>query len=114
VPAPARRHIVRAGRCARPRPASTHIGEAISPRQRVDRLADDVSLSARQLRRRFHDAVGYGPKTLQRNLRLQRFRALNELGLVRAAAEAGDADQAHLTNECRRLTGLTPSELRHN
>jgi AraC-like DNA-binding protein len=28
------------------------------------------------------------------------------------AADAGYADQAHLTRECRRLTGLTPGELR--
>ena len=36
----------------------------------------DPGLGARQLRRRFADAVGYGPKTLQRILRFQRFLAL--------------------------------------
>ena len=82
------------------------------PRQRVDRLADDLGFSDRQLRRRFHHAVGYGPKTLQRVLRLQRFRTFKGLHLVRAAAEAGYADQAHLTHDCRALTGLSPSELR--
>lgn len=81
-------------------------------RQRVDRLAGDLGFSERQLRRRFHHAVGYGPKTLQRVLRLQRFRALKNLDLGRAAAEAGYADQAHLVRDCRRLTGLTPGELR--
>jgi transcriptional regulator GlxA family with amidase domain len=67
------------------------------------------------LRRRFHDAVGYGPKTLQRVLRLRRFLALAEAtaapDLARAAAEAGYADQAHLTNECGELAGLTPAAL---
>jgi AraC-like DNA-binding protein len=82
------------------------------PRQRVDRLADELGLSERQLRRRFHHAVGYGPKTLQRVLRLQRFLALSDLELVRAAAEAGYTDQAHLTRDCRKLTGLTPGALR--
>jgi AraC-like DNA-binding protein len=82
------------------------------PRQRVDELAGDLGLSERQLRRRFQAAVGYGPKTLQRVLRLRRFLGLHELDLARAAAEAGYADQAHLTHDCRRLTGLTPSELR--
>ena len=38
-------------------------------------LARAVALSERQLRRRFHDAVGYGPKRLGRALRLQRLLA---------------------------------------
>lgn len=84
-----------------------------NPRQRVDMLADELGFSERQLRRRFHDAVGYGPKTLQRVLRLQRFRTLASSDLVGAALEAGYADQAHLTRECRSLTGLTPNQLRH-
>ena len=40
----------------------------------------EVALTDRHLRRRFHDAVGYGPKTLQRVLRLRRFLALAEAG----------------------------------
>src|SRR5689334_5065801 len=36
------------------------------------------NIGDRQLRRRFADAVGYGPKTLQRILRFQRFLALAE------------------------------------
>ena len=78
------------------------------------RVADlDVGLSERQLRRRFEDAVGYGPKTLARVLRFQRFLALASGGgeLARLALSAGYADQAHLTRECRRLAGRTPSEL---
>ena len=35
-----------------------------------------LGVSERQLRRRFADAVGYGPKTLARVLRFQRFLAL--------------------------------------
>jgi hypothetical protein len=71
------------------------------------------SIGARQLRRRFADAVGYGPKTLQRILRFQRFLALAETSrdLARLALEAGYADQAHLTRECRRLSGLPPAAL---
>ena len=34
------------------------------------------------------------------------------LGLARAAVEAGYADQAHLTRECRTLTGVSPASLR--
>jgi AraC-like DNA-binding protein len=76
-----------------------------------------VGLSERQLRRRFTAAVGYGPATLVRILRFQRFlhraNARDAAGtpLARLAAEAGYADQAHLARECRRLAGLPPSDL---
>jgi AraC-like DNA-binding protein len=81
------------------------------PAQRVESLAADLGLSERQLRRRFLTSVGYGPKTLQRILRLRRFMAGERDDLARAAFEAGYADQAHLARECRRLTGLSPSRL---
>jgi AraC-like DNA-binding protein len=83
----------------------------------VAAAARAVGLSERQLRRRFADAVGYGPATLVRVLRFQRFlhraNAPDAAGapLARLAAEAGYADQAHLARECRRLAGLSPSEL---
>lgn len=79
-------------------------------RVHVDRLADDLGFSERQLRRRFDDAVGYGPKTLQRVLRLRQFLASSGGDIAAAALDAGYADQAHLTRECRRLTGLAPGE----
>jgi AraC-like DNA-binding protein len=73
------------------------------------------SLGERHLRRRFHAAVGYGPKTLERVLRFQRFLGLARLeaepDLARLALDAGYADQAHLTRECRRLSGVTPAAL---
>jgi AraC-like DNA-binding protein len=83
------------------------------PSARTEEVADDVGLSARQLRRRCHAAVGYGPKTLQRVFRFQRFvRMLDAPAgppeLAVAAARAGYADQSHLTRECRELSGLTP------
>jgi AraC-like DNA-binding protein len=77
-------------------------------------VSSRVYVSERQLRRRFAERVGYGPKTLQRVLRFQRLVAiLGEPGadLARAAAAAGYADQAHLTRECRDLSGLTPAAL---
>jgi AraC-like DNA-binding protein len=89
----------------------------------VAAVGDALGISERQLRRRFADAVGYGPKTLARVLRFQRFLAL-AAGEDRAAAArggsgdlaglafaAGYADQAHLTRECRQLSGRTPAEL---
>jgi AraC-like DNA-binding protein len=72
-----------------------------------------LGIGDRQLRRRFLDAVGYGPKTLERILRFQRFLRLAgaDPDLARLAVEAGYADQAHLTRECTRLAGLPPAQL---
>ncbi|MGZ6642773.1 MAG: helix-turn-helix domain-containing protein [Solirubrobacteraceae bacterium] len=80
----------------------------------VGTLAEDLGLSERQVRRRVLAAVGYGPKTLARVLRLQRFLTLAagaERDLGRLALDAGYSDQAHLGNDCRRLTGATPGAL---
>lgn len=78
-------------------------------------LAAQLGVSERQLRRRFLHAVGYGPKLLERVSRLRRFiRAASSpraRGLAALAAEAGYADQPHLTRECRELTALTPAQL---
>ena len=79
-------------------------------------LAREVGLSERQLRRRFERAVGYGPATLRRIQRFQRFLACARAAppgtsLARLAADAGYADQAHLARESRRLSGLSPSRL---
>ena len=86
------------------------------PGTRIGQLSDALGTSERQLLRRFNGAVGYGPKTLDRVLRFQRFleraRARNGGGdLARTAADVGYADQAHLTRECVRLSGLTPARL---
>jgi AraC-like DNA-binding protein len=82
----------------------------------VPDLAEAVGLSERQLRRRFTEAVGYGPKTLHGILRFQRALRLGRSeaaagGLAAIAYEAGYADQPHFTREVRRLAGMTPSEL---
>ena len=87
----------------------------------VGPLADALAVSERQLLRRFRAAVGYGPRTLARVLRFQRFLAVawapapasgdGPRDLARLAAELGFADQAHLTRECRRLAGTTPARL---
>jgi AraC-like DNA-binding protein len=83
---------------------------------RIENVAEHVGLCARQLRRRFHDAVGYGPKTFHRVVRLQRLLSLlrmrgNAIDLCAAALEAGYADQAHMTRECGELAGQSPVDL---
>lgn len=81
----------------------------------VAAVADRVGLSGRQLRRALHAEVGLGPKTFQRIGRLQRFLELAAAapgrGLAELAAEAGYADQPHLSREARALAGLTATEL---
>ena len=76
-------------------------------------LAGELALSERTLRRRFDAAFGYGPKTLDRILRFQRFlkllRGARNGSTAGLAMEAGYADQAHLGRESRRLAVTTPS-----
>lgn len=79
----------------------------------VGDVARDLRVSERQLRRRFHAAAGYGPKTLARVLRFRRFVEQIDGGrtdLAALAFEAGYADQAHLTREITRLAGLPPAK----
>lgn len=81
---------------------------------RIGALAGELGLSERQLRRRFATAVGYGPKMLARVLRLQRMLTLAAGGrrdLAALALDAGWADQAHMGNDVRRLTGASPGAL---
>lgn len=80
---------------------------------RVPMLARELGMSARALRRRCRDAFGYGPKTLDRILRLQRLLRLagTQRSLTDAALAADYADAAHLVHDARDLTGLAPTEL---
>ena len=88
-------------------------GEPGMPVPSLGAIARELGLSERGLRRRCHDAFGYGGKTLDRILRFQRFvelaRRPDAAGLPMLAAEAGYADQAHLTREVRRLCGFSPA-----
>ena len=79
----------------------------------VDDVASAMGLSARHLRRLLLRATGVGPKTYQRVMRFQAFVSASDGGtpLAIAAAEAGYADQAHLTREVGRLAGVTPAAL---
>jgi AraC-like DNA-binding protein len=85
------------------------------PAGRIEDLAGFLDTGPRRLHRRFVAAIGYGPKTLQRVLRLQRALALaarsRHASLAALAAEAGYADQAHMSREVRGLTGQSPGVL---
>jgi AraC-like DNA-binding protein len=77
-------------------------------------LRSKLDLTERTLRRRSGELFGYGPKTLDRILRFQRFQALAlesaNAGLAELALQAGYADQAHLSREIRSLCGMTAGE----
>jgi AraC-like DNA-binding protein len=87
------------------------------PAGRIDDLARFLDVGPRRLHRRFTVAVGYGPKTFQRVLRVQRALSLAACdqrpagGLAGLALEAGYADQAHMSRELRGLTGRSPATL---
>jgi AraC-like DNA-binding protein len=81
---------------------------------RVAYLRDRLDMSERTLRRWSRRYFGYGPKTLDRVLRLQRFQNLAKCEtsdpLAGLAVEAGYADQAHLGREVQALCGMTAGE----
>ena len=66
------------------------------------------------MRRRLLQTFGHGSAMLGRQLRFQRFLAVREdaassrtVSIAELASAAGYADQAHLSRDCRALTGLT-------
>ena len=87
--------------------------DAAPERARIDEVAAAVGLSPRQMLRRFKAAVGLTPKQYLRVRRL-RFAVGNVLSTTpdawtRVAADAGYADQAHMTREFAALLGMTPT-----
>ena len=88
-----------------------------APSARTDRVAAELGVSERGLRRHVRHDVGVGPKELQRVLRFRRFLerveavARDKTSLAGVAADVGYADQSHLGRECRRLSGASPGAL---
>jgi AraC-like DNA-binding protein len=84
----------------------------------ADLTADDLAAAAGCSRyaayRAFHQAYGLAPSDYQRQLRVRVARGLLSRGAppAAAAAEAGFADQAHLTRWFRRYYGITPGAYR--
>lgn len=80
----------------------------------VEHTARTVGLSARQFQRRSAERFGYGPKLLQRILRVN--DAMSAIrhgrGLSAAATDEGFADYAHLQRESRALLGRSPVTFR--
>ena len=97
-----------------PDPLVTAACGALSAGVPVGKVAADLGVLPRTLRRRFTARVGLTPKRFARVQRLQRVvRSLGEPAQVDWAAVAarhGYADQSHLVDEFRQLVGVTPTE----
>jgi AraC-like DNA-binding protein len=95
-------------------PSAAAIARALRTGRSVGEVAWELGFSERQLRRRSVASFGYGPKILQRVVRFQRALRLARAGvpLAEVAAVAGYADQAHLANDVKRLSGVTLAALR--
>ncbi len=81
----------------------------------IGRLAAELGYSGRHVARVFRAAVGVSPKRYALLVRFDRLVALLDRGppldWAERAARLGYADQAHLTREVRRFSGLTPTGL---
>jgi AraC-like DNA-binding protein len=94
-------------------PAVAAIVAALSGGATVADTATAVDMGERRLHRRCLDAFGYGPKTLARIMRLNRALDLARAGtpFATVAAQAGYADQAHLSRDVRDMAGVPLSAL---
>jgi len=97
--------------------AKLNIGKALAAMQAsigmagMEEVASQFEMSDRQFRRVMGSLFGYGPKKVQRVMRLQ--ASLKEILVAEAAAiEDGYFDEAHKIKEVRALTGLTPGQIR--
>ncbi len=79
----------------------------------IGRLAEASSLGARQFRRRFEAATGLSPKQYASVQRVRRALILSLEGpsWAEVAADAGYADQAHLSRSVRSRFGAAPREV---
>jgi len=76
----------------------------------------ELPVSREHASRQFHRHYGLSPRAYRAEWRMRRaLRLLGDgAGLAAVAADAGYADQSHLTRELRSKTGMTPKNLREH
>ncbi len=78
-------------------------------------IARHLDVSERQLRRTVQNLIGLSPKSFSRNIRflktLEFADRTSNINWSDCAVGFGYFDQAHLINECKAITNLTPREL---
>ena len=81
----------------------------------IGRLAEKTGLSIRQLERKFRAHIGLTPKQMCRSLRFKHALARKarspQRSWLETALDSGYYDQAHLINDFRHFTGLSPCAL---
>jgi AraC-like DNA-binding protein len=106
-------HLVHA---LEPDPVITYAASALERGHRVRDVTEDLGLLPKRFTRRFRDQTGLTPKLFARVRRLQRLVAAVEPGRpadwAALAADHGYCDQAHLIDDFRDLTGVTPGAYR--
>jgi AraC-like DNA-binding protein len=80
----------------------------------IEKLAEELNISKRQLERRFTAAVGISPKLLARIIRFQNILQLIEnkefKSFTTVAYDGGFYDQAHFIKDFKDFTGLNPKQ----
>ncbi|MFC7547400.1 helix-turn-helix domain-containing protein [Plantactinospora sp. GCM10030261] len=103
-------------RPAAPDPRLVAAEQAIRRGVATGSIADAVGADRRWLVPRFRQVVGVAPKHYQRILRFQAalggLRVADPAQLAAIAADAGYADQAHMSREFTEMAGIAPSRLR--
>jgi AraC-like DNA-binding protein len=111
------REHARAGRRSRPREARPAVRTVVSLLQErvtdpptLDELALATGIGPYALLRAFRAETGLPPHAYLNQIRVRRARGLLDRGVApaQAAAEAGFADQAHLTRHFKRIVGVPP------
>lgn len=79
----------------------------------IDYIAKTAGVSCRHLERKFKERVGLSPKQLCRNLRFKNALSSKirypEGSWLETALDCGYYDQAHMINDFKHFTGLSPS-----
>jgi AraC-like DNA-binding protein len=106
----------RAGHALEPDPAVSAAAAALNAGTPVGEAADMLGWTPRRLNRRFTARTGLSPKLYSRIRRFQRLLraagAAADPDWARLAVDCGFYDQAHLINDFRDLSGLTPGTYR--
>ena len=87
--------------------------EGSSSPGRVAAVTAQIGMSQRRLTQLFHEQVGVSPKTFHRVRRFQqtlhRLKGRSSVDWADLAVVSGYYDQAHLSHDFRRLSGMTPN-----
>lgn len=104
------------------RNAQTGLIQHLLPRlqfsnESIDELSNQITISRRQLERKFREEVGLSPIQVKQFHRIRRARQIimlhPETALTDVAQEVGFYDQAHFIRHFQKITGQTPGQYRN-